>query len=126
MSPSVDSKSLLMDALEALAEGIHQESVTDTYWWNLLMNASQECVNKPSTGSLRFVSEIVGHYLRLVTDGLIEPQRIARVKQFPLATNNREWLKVEIKDRTIAFINSPTEETRRILIGQLESYCQMV
>jgi hypothetical protein len=126
MNPTVDSKSMLMAELEALAEGIHQESVADNYWWNLLMNASQECVNKPSTGSLRFVSEIVGYYHGLVSKRLIEPQRIARVKQFPLASNNREWLKVEIKDRTIAFINSPTEETRRILLGQLESYCQMV
>jgi hypothetical protein len=126
MSPSDDSKSLLLAELEAMAEGIDQESVTDTYWWNLLLNASQECVNKPSTGSLRFVSEIVGHYHGLVSKRLIEPQRIARVKQFPLATNNRQWLQVEIKDRTIAFINSPNDETRRILIGQLESYLQMV
>lgn len=61
MNPSVDSKSLLLAELEELAEGLHQESITDNYWWTLLMNASQECVNKPSTGSLRFVSEIVGH-----------------------------------------------------------------
>lgn len=115
-----------MAELEELAEGIDKESVTDNYWFHLLMNASQECVNKPSTGSLRFVGEIVGYYLRLVTDGLLEPQRIARVKQYPSATSNRHWMQVEIKDRTIAFINSPNDETRRILMVQLESYCQMV
>lgn len=125
MNPTDDSKSLLMAELEALSVGIDQESVSDNYWWNLLMNASQECVNKPSTGSLRFVSEIVGHYHGLVSNDLLEPQRLARVKQFPLATNNRQWLETEIKDRTIAFINSPNDETRHILMIQLESYCQM-
>jgi hypothetical protein len=120
MNPTEDSKAELLAEIEELSVG--EPLADDLYYFHLLRGLTARFLSEPSEALLRHFNKVAGHYLVLVEIGAVEVQRVGRVNQFNSPSSNIEWLKQEIEDRSSAFINKPTEETKGNLMKQLSAY----
>jgi hypothetical protein len=128
LNPTDSAKAELLGELDAvLGSSVGEPMVDqDRYYLHLIRGLTDRFISKPSTALLSHITKISGHYLALVENGAVEAQRVARETQFKTATSQLDWLRQEIEDRTLAFINRPTEETKRNLEAQLLSYLDVV
>jgi hypothetical protein len=128
LNPTDSAKAELLVELESVLGSSVGEPIVDQdrYYLHLIRGLIDKFISKPSMDLLSHISKISRHYLVLVDNGAVEVQRLARVQQFRSPSSNVDWFKQEIEDRAYAFINRPTEETKRNLEAQLKSYLELL